>query len=81
MLWHEVGLICQQRICALMRVGNISAGHLTVLFMHFIHHTHTCTVTYLYITLLFQIPVHPVPDPLVHEVLNLAFKHFKHKEG
>lgn len=29
----------------------------------------------------FQIPVHPVPDPLVHEVLNLAFKHFKHKEG
>uniref|UniRef100_A0A8C4VDH0 FRY like transcription coactivator n=1 Tax=Falco tinnunculus TaxID=100819 RepID=A0A8C4VDH0_FALTI len=27
------------------------------------------------------IPVHPVPDPLVHEVLNLAFKHFKHKEG
>ncbi|XP_058154920.1 protein furry homolog-like isoform X1 [Dasypus novemcinctus] len=28
-----------------------------------------------------QIPVHPVPDPLVHEVLNLAFKHFKHKEG
>ncbi|XP_069487793.1 protein furry homolog-like isoform X2 [Ambystoma mexicanum] len=28
-----------------------------------------------------QIPVHPVPDPIVHEVLNLAFKHFKHKEG
>ncbi|XP_054994083.1 protein furry homolog-like isoform X3 [Sorex araneus] len=28
-----------------------------------------------------QIPVHPVPDPLIHEVLNLAFKHFKHKEG
>nr|XP_003225365.2 PREDICTED: protein furry homolog-like [Anolis carolinensis] len=28
-----------------------------------------------------QIPVHPVPDPLVHDVLNLAFKHFKHKEG
>ncbi|XP_051783589.1 protein furry homolog-like isoform X2 [Erpetoichthys calabaricus] len=28
-----------------------------------------------------QIPVHPVPDNLVHEVLNLAFKHFKHKEG
>ncbi|EAW93068.1 hCG1755809, isoform CRA_f, partial [Homo sapiens] len=28
-----------------------------------------------------KIPVHPVPDPLVHEVLNLAFKHFKHKEG
>ncbi|KAK1345944.1 hypothetical protein QTO34_008409 [Cnephaeus nilssonii] len=28
-----------------------------------------------------SIPVHPVPDPLVHEVLNLAFKHFKHKEG
>ncbi|KAG8453652.1 hypothetical protein GDO86_000331 [Hymenochirus boettgeri] len=28
-----------------------------------------------------QIPVHPVPDPLVQEVLNLAFKHFKHKEG
>lgn len=31
--------------------------------------------------LLFQIPLHPVPDVLVHEVLNLAFKHFKHKEG
>uniref|UniRef100_A0A4W4H0Z2 Furry homolog, like n=1 Tax=Electrophorus electricus TaxID=8005 RepID=A0A4W4H0Z2_ELEEL len=28
-----------------------------------------------------QIPLHPVPDALVHEVLNLAFKHFKHKEG
>uniref|UniRef100_A0A8P4GCK6 Furry homolog, like n=1 Tax=Dicentrarchus labrax TaxID=13489 RepID=A0A8P4GCK6_DICLA len=28
-----------------------------------------------------QIPLHPVPDILVHEVLNLAFKHFKHKEG
>ncbi|XP_041435401.1 protein furry homolog-like isoform X9 [Xenopus laevis] len=28
-----------------------------------------------------QIPVHPVTDPLVQEVLNLAFKHFKHKEG
>nr|XP_033801710.1 protein furry homolog-like isoform X6 [Geotrypetes seraphini] len=28
-----------------------------------------------------QIPVHPVPDLIVHEVLNLAFKHFKHKEG
>ncbi|PKK30720.1 FRY-like, transcript variant X6 [Columba livia] len=33
------------------------------------------------IEVLKQIPVHPVPDPLVHEVLNLAFKHFKHKEG
>lgn len=31
--------------------------------------------------LFFQIPLHPVPDVLVHEVLNLAFKHFKHKEG
>ncbi|XP_057696254.1 protein furry homolog-like isoform X2 [Corythoichthys intestinalis] len=28
-----------------------------------------------------RIPLHPVPDALVHEVLNLAFKHFKHKEG
>ncbi|XP_029002067.2 protein furry homolog-like isoform X3 [Betta splendens] len=28
-----------------------------------------------------QIPLHPVPDVSVHEVLNLAFKHFKHKEG
>ncbi|XP_075901775.1 protein furry homolog-like isoform X4 [Nelusetta ayraudi] len=28
-----------------------------------------------------QIPLHPVPDVLVHEVLNLAFKHFKHREG
>uniref|UniRef100_A0A671NQD2 Protein furry homolog-like n=1 Tax=Sinocyclocheilus anshuiensis TaxID=1608454 RepID=A0A671NQD2_9TELE len=28
-----------------------------------------------------QIPLHPVPDTLVQEVLNLAFKHFKHKEG
>ncbi|KAJ4918171.1 hypothetical protein JOQ06_021402, partial [Pogonophryne albipinna] len=28
-----------------------------------------------------QIPLHPVPDVLVHEVLHLAFKHFKHKEG
>ncbi|XP_061593946.1 protein furry homolog-like isoform X3 [Cololabis saira] len=28
-----------------------------------------------------QIPLHPVPDALVHEVLNLAFKHFKHREG
>ncbi|MGH0138660.1 UNVERIFIED_CONTAM: hypothetical protein FKN15_031916 [Acipenser sinensis] len=28
-----------------------------------------------------QIPLHPVPDALLHEVLNLAFKHFKHKEG
>uniref|UniRef100_A0A8C9WGE0 Furry homolog, like n=1 Tax=Scleropages formosus TaxID=113540 RepID=A0A8C9WGE0_SCLFO len=28
-----------------------------------------------------QIPLHPVPDTLIHEVLNLAFKHFKHKEG
>uniref|UniRef100_A0A671LPU4 Protein furry homolog-like n=2 Tax=Sinocyclocheilus anshuiensis TaxID=1608454 RepID=A0A671LPU4_9TELE len=27
------------------------------------------------------IPLHPVPDALVQEVLNLAFKHFKHKEG
>ncbi|XP_016144024.1 protein furry homolog-like [Sinocyclocheilus grahami] len=28
-----------------------------------------------------QIPLHPVPDALVQDVLNLAFKHFKHKEG
>ncbi|XP_051952378.1 protein furry homolog-like isoform X2 [Xyrauchen texanus] len=28
-----------------------------------------------------QIPLHPVPDALLQEVLNLAFKHFKHKEG
>ncbi|XP_043911662.1 protein furry homolog-like [Protopterus annectens] len=33
------------------------------------------------VEILKQIPLHPVPDPLVTEVLNLAFKHFKHKEG
>uniref|UniRef100_A0A4W3J6G7 Furry homolog, like n=1 Tax=Callorhinchus milii TaxID=7868 RepID=A0A4W3J6G7_CALMI len=33
------------------------------------------------IEVLKQIPLHPVPDALVHEVLNLAFKHFKHREG
>ncbi|KAM9479217.1 protein furry homolog-like isoform 11-T11 [Salvelinus alpinus] len=37
-----------------------------------------CLVT---VEVLKQIPLHPVPDTLVHEVLNLAFKHFKHKEG
>lgn len=29
----------------------------------------------------FQIPLHPVIDSLVHDVINLAFKHFKYKEG
>lgn len=57
------------------------APHSPINVLHTYIHTHICIVTYLYITLLFQIPVHPVPDPLVHEVLNLAFKHFKHKEG
>lgn len=33
------------------------------------------------IEVLKQIPLHPVPDALVHEVMNLAFKHFKHREG
>lgn len=28
-----------------------------------------------------QMPLHPVEDGLVHEVINLAFKHFKYKEG
>lgn len=47
-----------------------------------LHTSHTYVLSYLLIhKFLFQIPVHPVPDPLVHEVLNLAFKHFKHKEG
>ncbi|XP_059820095.1 protein furry homolog isoform X1 [Hypanus sabinus] len=33
------------------------------------------------IDVLKQISLHPVPDNLVHEVINLAFKHFKYKEG
>ncbi|XP_061431805.1 protein furry homolog-like [Lethenteron reissneri] len=33
------------------------------------------------IEVLKQIPVHPVPDSMVHEVVNLAFKHFKYREG
>ncbi|XP_067889619.1 protein furry homolog isoform X5 [Heterodontus francisci] len=33
------------------------------------------------IEVLKQISLHPVPDNLVHEVINLAFKHFKYKEG
>nr|XP_033804350.1 protein furry homolog isoform X3 [Geotrypetes seraphini] len=33
------------------------------------------------IEVLKQIPLHPVIDSLVHEVINLAFKHFKYKEG
>nr|XP_006005371.1 PREDICTED: protein furry homolog isoform X2 [Latimeria chalumnae] len=33
------------------------------------------------IEVLKQISHHPVPDCLVHEVINLAFKHFKYKEG
>ncbi|KAF3825896.1 hypothetical protein GH733_006723 [Mirounga leonina] len=28
-----------------------------------------------------QIPLHPVIDSLIHDVINLAFKHFKYKEG
>lgn len=28
-----------------------------------------------------QMPLHPVVDGLVHEVIHLAFKHFKYKEG
>ncbi|XP_053564441.1 protein furry homolog isoform X4 [Bombina bombina] len=33
------------------------------------------------IEVLKQIPLHPVIDCLVHEVITLAFKHFKYKEG
>uniref|UniRef100_A0A674IXH6 FRY microtubule binding protein n=1 Tax=Terrapene triunguis TaxID=2587831 RepID=A0A674IXH6_9SAUR len=33
------------------------------------------------IEVLKQIPLHPVIDSLVHDVINLAFKHFKYKEG
>ncbi|XP_067842067.1 protein furry homolog isoform X2 [Heptranchias perlo] len=33
------------------------------------------------IEVLKQISLHPVPDNLVQEVINLAFKHFKYKEG
>ncbi|XP_043929165.1 protein furry homolog isoform X3 [Protopterus annectens] len=33
------------------------------------------------IEVLKQIPLHPVQECLVHEVINLAFKHFKYKEG
>ncbi|XP_036392594.1 protein furry homolog isoform X2 [Megalops cyprinoides] len=33
------------------------------------------------IEVLKQIPLHPVLDSLIHEVINLAFKHFKYKEG
>uniref|UniRef100_A0A669QZE1 FRY microtubule binding protein n=1 Tax=Phasianus colchicus TaxID=9054 RepID=A0A669QZE1_PHACC len=33
------------------------------------------------IEVLKQIPLHPVIDALVHDVINLAFKHFKYKEG
>lgn len=35
----------------------------------------------LYFILCFQIPLHPVIDSLVNDVINLAFKHFKYKEG
>nr|XP_015197348.1 PREDICTED: protein furry homolog isoform X5 [Lepisosteus oculatus] len=33
------------------------------------------------IEVLKQIPLHPLLDGLIHEVINLAFKHFKYKEG
>ncbi|XP_045074161.1 protein furry homolog [Coregonus clupeaformis] len=33
------------------------------------------------IEVLKQMPLHPVLDSLVSEVINLAFKHFRHKEG
>ncbi|XP_075892588.1 protein furry homolog isoform X2 [Nelusetta ayraudi] len=33
------------------------------------------------IDVLKQMPLHPVLDSLVNEVINLAFKHFKYKEG
>ncbi|XP_058886454.1 protein furry homolog isoform X3 [Acipenser ruthenus] len=33
------------------------------------------------IEVLKQIPLHPVPDSLIHEVINLSFRHFKYKEG
>lgn len=33
------------------------------------------------IEVLKQIPLHPVIDSLVHDIINLAFKHFKYKEG
>ncbi|XP_059502688.1 protein furry homolog isoform X2 [Stegostoma tigrinum] len=33
------------------------------------------------IEVLKQISLHPLPDNLVQEVINLAFKHFKYKEG
>uniref|UniRef100_A0A672MAB7 FRY microtubule binding protein n=1 Tax=Sinocyclocheilus grahami TaxID=75366 RepID=A0A672MAB7_SINGR len=33
------------------------------------------------IEVLKQMPLHPVVDGLVHEVINLAFKHFRYKEG
>ena len=29
----------------------------------------------------FQLPYHPGHDDLVHYIINLAFKHFKYKEG
>lgn len=34
-----------------------------------------------YLFSFFQIPLHPVIDSLIHDVINLAFKHFKYKEG
>lgn len=34
-----------------------------------------------YLFSFFQIPLHPVIDSLIHNVINLAFKHFKYKEG
>ncbi|KAJ8280141.1 hypothetical protein GJAV_G00050990 [Gymnothorax javanicus] len=33
------------------------------------------------IEVLKQIPLHPLLDSLIHEVINLAFKHFKYREG
>ena len=33
------------------------------------------------IEVLKQIPLHPVIDSLIHDIINLAFKHFKYKEG
>lgn len=32
-------------------------------------------------SLFIQIPLHPLLDGLIQEVINLAFKHFKYKEG
>lgn len=65
---------------------SFEAGECVRLLSHLIErgwraHLTTPPPSHLPTPLYLQIPLHPLLDGLIQEVINLAFKHFKYKEG